>query len=260
MIRRKIIQIDEKLCNGCGECVTACAEGAIRIVDGKARLVSDKYCDGLGACLGECPQGAIRIIEREAEQFDEAAVKQAMKAATPKSHVGCPGAAVMSMLPVVDASLSAESSPECKEALTPGPDHSVVPAKGRGESKGLANWPVQLHLVPPHAPFLKGADVVLAADCVPAAMAEFHSRFLGGRPLLIGCPKLDDVRAYVEKVAAILRVAEPRSLTVAHMQVPCCTGLMRIAAEAKVLAASEAPIFETVVSIRGEVMKTAEPA
>jgi hypothetical protein len=249
--------------------VTACAEGAIRIIDGKAKLVSDKYCDGLGACLGECPQGAIRIIEREAEQFDEEAVQRAM---TPKAHAGCPGAAVMSLLPVVDAPRSAPVQAERQEAFTPGPDHCVVPADQsttlravpvgarREEQAGLANWPVQLHLVPPHAPYLKGADILLAADCVPAAMADFHRGYLRGRPLLIGCPKLDDVRAYVEKVAAILRVARPRSLTVAHMQVPCCMGLMRIAAEAKALAGSEVPIFETVVSLKGEVLTTTEPA
>jgi hypothetical protein len=127
------------------------------------------------------------------------------------------------------------------------------------EPSKLANWPVQLHLVPPHAPFLQAADLLLAADCVPAAMPDFHRRFLRGQPLLIGCPKLDDVRAYVEKLAAILRVAAPRSLTVIHMEVPCCLGLLRIAAEAKNLAGSDIPLNETIVSLRGEVLKFAEP-
>jgi Pyruvate/2-oxoacid:ferredoxin oxidoreductase delta subunit len=249
MIRRKIIQIDEALCNGCGQCVTACAEGAIQIIDGKAKLVSDKYCDGLGACLGECPQDAIRIIERDADPFDEAAVHQALQTAAPHSpalpHSGCPGMAVKTLLPQI--------APLQKSNAAPSPRATE---ENGNESAGLANWPVQLHLVPPHAPFLKDADLLLAADCVPAAMADFHRRMLRGRPLLIGCPKLDDVRAYVEKLAAILRVAAPRSLTVVHMEVPCCLGLMRIALEAITLAQSDIPLHETVVSLQGQVLKS----
>jgi Pyruvate/2-oxoacid:ferredoxin oxidoreductase delta subunit len=256
MTRRKIIHIDEALCNGCGQCVTACAEGAIKIIDGKAKLISDKYCDGLGACLGECPQDAIRIIEREADEFDEAAVNHASQAnpahasiskATSMPHSGCPGMAMKSFLPQISPPQNAgnivfPTSTESQE----------------NESASLANWPVQLHLVPPHAPFLKGADILLAADCVPAAMADFHRGFLQSRPLLIGCPKLDDTRAYVEKLAAILRVAAPRSLTVAHMQVPCCLGLMRIATEAITLAESDVPLHETIVSLQGKVLKTTQ--
>jgi Pyruvate/2-oxoacid:ferredoxin oxidoreductase delta subunit len=251
MTRRKIIQIDETRCNGCGQCVTACAEGAIKIIDGKAKLISDKYCDGLGACLGECPQDAIRIIEREAESFDEAAVHQAhaRKAnATPSQaipHSGCPGMAVKSFLPQI-----APLNKTANEGVT------ATAESQEEESAGLVNWPVQLHLVPPHAPYLKGADLLLAADCVPAAMPDFHRQFLQGRPLVIGCPKLDDARAYVEKLAAILRVAEPRSITVAHMQVPCCLGLMRIATEAKALAESDVPLHETIISLQGKVLKS----
>jgi Pyruvate/2-oxoacid:ferredoxin oxidoreductase delta subunit len=243
MIRRKIIQIDEALCNGCGQCVTACAEGAIKIIDGKAKLVSDKYCDGLGACLGECPQNAIRIIEREAETFDQEAVDHAQHAHPARTlslampHSGCPGLAMQTFLPQVAPQQDAEAT------------------DGSAAAASLTNWPIQLHLVPPHAPFLKDADLLLAADCVPSAMPDFHRHYLKGRPLLIGCPKLDDVQAYVEKLAAILQVAKPRSLTIAHMQVPCCMGLMRIAAEAKSLAQSEIPIHETVVSLQGEILK-----
>jgi Pyruvate/2-oxoacid:ferredoxin oxidoreductase delta subunit len=237
MIRRKIIQIDEVLCNGCGQCVTACAEGAIKIIDGKAKLVSDKYCDGLGACLGECPQDAIRIIEREAEEFDEAAVshQNAPPISVAMPHSGCPGMAVQNLLPIAPPAFSDSQE---------------------NTSASLTNWPVQMHLVPPHAPFLKGADLLLAADCVPAAMPDFHRRYLHNRPLLIGCPKLDDAPAYIEKLAAILRVALPRSLTVAHMQVPCCLGLMRIAAEAKNLAQSDIPLHETVISLQGQILKS----
>jgi Pyruvate/2-oxoacid:ferredoxin oxidoreductase delta subunit len=242
MIRRKIIQIDEALCNGCGQCVTACAEGAIKIIDGKAKLISDKYCDGLGACLGECPQDAIRIIEREADEFDEAAVNHANQTLAPlpktksTSHSGCPGMAVQTFLPQVAPRQASEETSDSATA-------------------SLTNWPVQLHLVPPHAPFLIDADLLLAADCVPAAMPDFHRSYLKGRPLVIGCPKLDDVQAYVDKLAAIIRVAKPRSLTIAHMQVPCCMGLMRIAAEARNLAQSDVPLHETVVSLQGQVLE-----
>ena len=208
MATRKIVEIDEVKCNGCGLCVPACAEGAIQIRGGKARLVADVYCDGLGACLGECPQGAIRVIEREAVDFDEEAAKR---------HV---------------ATLRA------------------APA----EPSALGNWPIQLRLVPPGAPFLRGADLLLVADCVPFALADFHRRFLAGQPVVIGCPKLDDGQQYVEKLAAILTAAGVKSLTVLHMEVPCCTGLVRIAQAAKQAAGSDVPLRDITVSIRGQVL------
>jgi hypothetical protein len=152
-------------------------------------------------------------------------------------HSGCPGMAMQTFPKQVSARRDVEQADD-------------------DTATSLTNWPIQLHLVPPHAPFLKNADLLLAADCVPSAMPDFHRRYLKGRPLLIGCPKLDDVQAYVEKLAAILQVAKPRSLTIAHMQVPCCMGLMRIAAEAKSLAQSDIPIHETVVSLQGEILKT----
>jgi Pyruvate/2-oxoacid:ferredoxin oxidoreductase delta subunit len=207
MTRRKIVEIDETRCNGCGLCVPSCAEGAIQIVDGKARLVSDVYCDGLGACLGECPQGAISVVERDAAAFDEAAAHR---------HV---------------AALRAPSA--------------------------LGNWPIQLHLVPPGAPFLLHADVLLVADCVPFALADFHERYLRGRPVVIACPKLDNTQPYVEKLAAMLTHSSIRSLTVVHMEVPCCMGLVRIAQAARQAAGVDVPLDEVVISTRGEVLPRA---
>lgn len=239
MPTREIVEIDQQKCNGCGQCVPACAEGAIRIVNGKARLVSDVYCDGLGACLGHCPQDAIRIVKREAAEFDEEAVRNhtaRRETVAAGHHHGCPGTAVRSL--VGNALPMARPRPTMPQPPTDG--------------HGLANWPVQLHLVPPEAPFLKNADVVLAADCAAFAMPGFHQDVLRGRPLLIGCPKLDDAQAYVEKLTRILSIAGVRSLTVVRMEVPCCMGLMRIAQAAQAMAGSDAPIEEIVVGVGGQ--------
>jgi len=247
-----IVQIDEEKCDGCGLCVPACAEGAIQVIEGKARLVSDVYCDGLGACLGHCPQGAIAIIEREAEPFDEEAAMAHVRgsAAVMAGSSGtptCPGTAAR------DLRLDVLANSRAPSADIP-PARASEEAAGDEQPSGLANWPVQLHLVPPQAPFLQGADLLLVADCVPFACADFHRRFLHGRPVVIGCPKLDDAQFYVDKLAAILRTAAPRSLTVLHMEVPCCTGLMRIAQGAIEAAHAELPLDNVVISIRGRVL------
>jgi ferredoxin len=233
MARRRIIEIDETKCDGCGQCVPACAEGALRIVDGKAKLVADVYCDGLGTCLGECPRGAITITEREADPFDEAAAR---RAATPVSG-GCPGAAVRSLRLSVLPSFH-KRSPETAS----GPDTSA-----------LSHWPVQLALVPPNAPFLHRANLFLVADCVPFACADFHSLILQQRPVVIGCPKLDNAGAYVDKLAKMLVQSAVQSLTVVHMEVPCCAQLMRIAAESIRLAGQTVPLTEVTVSIDGRI-------
>ncbi len=247
MPQRNIVQIDETKCNGCGLCVPACAEGAIQIVGGKARLVSEVYCDGLGACLGECPQGAIRVIEREAQPFDEEAARQhvsnlkrspARRSAVSPS--GCPGADVQSLVLSV--------LPQPSGGKTPGETQTA-----EGPPSALAYWPIQLHLVPPNAPFLDNADLLLVADCVPFAVADFHGRFLRRRPVVIGCPKLDDTHAYVEKLTAILRHSSIRSLTVVRMEVPCCLGLVRVARSAMQVAGRSVPLEEVTISIRGEV-------
>jgi ferredoxin len=249
MPARKIVQIDEAKCNGCGLCVPSCAEGAIRIVGGKARLVADVYCDGLGACLGECPEGAITIAEREAEPFDEEGARRHVaelraKAATqqPCAPAGCPGSAVRNL------QLDLVSPP-------PAPDR---PASQEGpadeEPSALGHWPIQLHLVPPNAPFLKEADLLLVADCVPFALADFHRRFLRGHPVVIGCPKLDDGQFYLNKLAAMLGMSSIRSLTIVHMEVPCCQGLVRIAQAAVRASDREVPLEEVTISIRGKVV------
>jgi len=248
MAKRQIIHIDEEKCDGCAQCVPSCEEGAIQIIDGKAKLVADVYCDGLGACLGHCPQGALTIVEREAVEFDEEAVAQhlaAMKPNLPTAPAGgCPGAAAMQLR---DASASQPRT------VSSGNGTADAPAPS-----GLANWPVQLHLVPPHAPYLQQADVLLVADCVPFACADFHSRFLDGRPVVIGCPKLDDGQAYVQKLAQIILASGIRSITVLHMEVPCCTGLLRIAEAAVQMAGTETPVRDATISIRGKVLPMTE--
>ncbi|MFH1006391.1 MAG: 4Fe-4S dicluster domain-containing protein [Candidatus Latescibacterota bacterium] len=231
---RKMIQIDEEKCTGCGLCIPNCVEGALQIIDGKARLVSDVYCDGLGACLGECPEGSLSIVEREAEAFDEEVAKAHAKIRSKeeeKASFVCPGAMAREI----------ERCPSGKEAAS----SETHPSK-------LTNWPVQLNLVSPKAPYFKDADLLVVADCVPFAMADFHTRLLRGKTLVVGCPKLDDAGAYVEKLTAILKQADLRSLAVVRMEVPCCFGLVRIVQAAIAASGKDIP-FETItVSIQGE--------
>jgi NAD-dependent dihydropyrimidine dehydrogenase PreA subunit len=236
---RKIVNIDESKCNGCGLCVPACAEGALQIIDGKARLVSDKYCDGLGACLGECPRGAITIEEREAGIFDEVAATSHLKEgneATDELPCGCPSATVSQF----------ERGEKARAA-------GAVWQPSR-----LGHWPVQLTLVPPRAPFLQGADVVLAADCVPFAYAGFHQEFLEGHALLVACPKLDDFEAHQRKLTEILSSSEIKSLTVVHMEVPCCSGLVHLARQAIAASGKDIPLREVTIGIRGTIKNRVE--
>jgi len=215
MTIRKIVKIDEDLCDGCGECVPSCAEGAIQIIDGKAKLVSEVYCDGLGACLGECPQGAISLEEREAEIFDEAAVEKHLakkEEMRPPMEIpcGCPGSGVQSF------------DPKAGPGLAPMASQSA-----------LSQWPVQLMLVPPEAQFLKQADLLICADCVPFCVPDFHSRYLAGRAVVVACPKLDNLDFYKEKLKQILAEARPTSITVLRMEVPCCGGIVQAVVEAR---------------------------
>ncbi len=230
---RNIVKIDEDKCDGCGLCVNACAEGAIQLVNGKAKLVSEIYCDGLGACLGHCPRDAISIEQRQAEAFDEKATQEYLNkqktAAVPAQ--GCPGMKVRHQKPA-----TASSEPA-------GP----IPSQ-------LGQWPVQLKLVSPIAPYFAGAELMLVADCVPFAMGDFHPSLLKEHAIAVGCPKLDDKGYYVEKVAQILEVNEIVSLTVVRMEVPCCSGLTQIARAAVEKSGKQMSFEEITISLDGRII------
>jgi len=239
MARREILHIDEEKCDGCGQCVLSCAEGAIRIIAGKARLVSETYCDGLGACMGKCPQGALTIEVREAPDYDEVAVlhhlaadKVAERRPMVPAPAGCPGAAMRE--------LAHDNRPAASARQTD------IPSQ-------LGHWPVQLMLVPPHAPFLKNADLLVCADCVPFAVPDFHFRYLAGRAVLVGCPKLDNLPYYIEKLKAIFAEAKPRQITVLRMEVPCCGGIAQAAIVARNEVAPPIPLSVHTVGIRGAI-------
>lgn len=242
--KRKIIQIDEELCDGCGLCVPSCAEGAIQVVDGKAQLMAERYCDGLGACLGECPTGALQIVEREADEFDEAAVEAYLQEKERREPQGdpfqpsvCPSSRLQTFIP--RAGVRAGGG-----AATP----SHAPSR-------LTHWPVQTRLIPPNAPFLKGADLLVAADCTAFSYANFHGDFLADKVVMVGCPKFDDVNGYLQKFTEIFRVAGIRSITLVTMEVPCCAGLPMIVKRAMGQAGVEIPTKEIVLSTRGEVLQ-----
>ncbi|GFO54102.1 4Fe-4S ferredoxin [Geomonas sp. Red276] len=242
---RKIVHIDQDKCDGCGLCVPSCAEGAIKIVDGKAQIAADNLCDGLGACLGDCPQDAITIIEREADAFDEEAVEKHLhtqpQAAAPQKpapaphhagHGGCPGSRVASFAPAPSAAPA---------------------APGAKQQSQLAQWPVQLHLVPVSAPYFQDADLLITADCVPFAYADYHRDFLAGKAVVVGCPKLDDNNAYRDKLTELFRVSSIKSITVLRMEVPCCGGIVMAARQALAASGKEIPFKEVTIGIRGDV-------
>ena len=282
MSKRKIIKIDENKCNGCSLCIPNCPEGALQIIDGKARLISDLFCDGLGACIGHCPEGAINIEEREAEPYDEKKVmenivkqgknvikahlehlkdhgekeylkgalevlkekglenpfqKHALKNAHAHAHMhaqgGCPGSKVM------DFSSEKKSGQKTKKRTS-------------ASSSELRQWPVQIMLVPAFAPYLNGADLLVAADCVPFAYADFHEELLKDKVLLVGCPKLDDADFYKEKITQILKDNDVKSVTCAHMEVPCCFGLVNIIQEAVKGSGKNIPFHELTIGIKGD--------
>lgn len=298
MVKRQIIRIDEELCTGCGECIPNCPEGAIQLIDDKARIVSDLFCDGLGACIGHCPVDAITIEEREAEPYDERRVMENVVKQgdnTIKAHLlhlkdhgqdelshqaidylkekgmevpdlegapveapeeqpqpkeepvlahdggetlpcGCPGSAVIDF----------RDTPEC-------PAESVMETQPatKGVSE-LRQWPVQIMLVPPSAPYLKDAELLIAADCVPFAYADFHKDFLKGKILLVGCPKLDDAAFYKEKITQIFKDNNIKSVTVVHMEVPCCFGMVKLVEDAIKASGKTIPIAETTITAKGE--------
>jgi ferredoxin len=280
--KRQIIHIDEDKCTGCAECIPNCPEGALQIIDGKARLVSDLFCDGLGACIGHCPEGAIGVEEREAEPYDERKVMEnivpqgpntirahlhhlkehgadeyfdeaveylkekgiSMPGPGPKGeghppHGGCPGARVMDFGAGRAAAREAGGS---------------VSEEGQRPSE-LRQWPVQLMLVPPQAPYLRGAELLIAADCVPFAYADFHKDFLKDKVLLVGCPKLDNADHYVQKLTAMFREASIKSVTCIHMEVPCCFGLEKIVKSAIKESGRTIPYAEVTIGIKGGVVE-----
>ncbi len=249
---RKIIQINEEKCDGCGLCVPACHEGAIAIVDGKARLIADNLCDGIGDCLGDCPQDAITIIEREALPYDEKAVEKHLAAARSAESAppappagGCPGAAMREF-----AKSGRKNSDPMNSA---GTETGERPAAGRS---ALSHWPIKMELIPPHAPFLKDADIIFTADCAPVALTSFNERFLENKAIILACPKFGDLDLFMDRLTGIVKEALPRSITVIHMEVPCCTGLLVVAREA--IKASGLPIpFEAIqVSLQGEILSS----
>ena len=223
MATRKIIEIDRELCNGCGLCTTACAEGALALdEEDKAVLVRDIYCDGMGVCLNVCPTGALTIAERESAEYDPQATRE---------HV------------------THTRGPEAAAAVHPGQGSAVPPAPSE-----LTQWPIQLHLISPQAPYFKGADLLIAADCTAFTRGSFHADLLRGRKLVIACPKLDDTSRYVEKLAELIRVSGPNSLTVAMMTVPCCGGLLRLVERAVESSGVDMPIHTVVIGLDGEVV------
>ncbi len=243
-IMRKIIEIDETLCDGCGLCVPACAEGAIAIIDRKARLVSERYCDGLGACLGNCPTGALKVIERQAEDFDEEAVKEHLKRRDDVKETApstpprtCPSARIMDL----------DRPTPCQEANRP--------VSQRPRASLLSNWPLQIRLVPPDAPFLKDANLLIAADCTAVAYPDFHNQFVRSRIVLLGCPKFDDQSAYIEKFAAIFRAADIKKITCLIMEVPCCATMMVLIDKAMEMAGRSVPVENIIISPKGDIVK-----
>jgi NAD-dependent dihydropyrimidine dehydrogenase PreA subunit len=240
MAKRKIIEIDEEKCNGCGDCILACAEGALAMVDGKAKLVGEVYCDGLGACLGECPSGALKVVEREACKFDEKEVEKHLKKSHTRGPVkhehaaghfqGCPGSAAMNLKPARPT------------------------AKAEDRASALSHWPIKLRLLGSQAPFLKGADLVLLADCCGVALPGLHSKLVDGRAIALACPKFDDLDEHIEHLAEMIKVAGPKSITVVIMEVPCCRGLLHAAEQARIRAGVKVPIVRMVVGRDGRVL------
>ncbi|MBU0496760.1 MAG: 4Fe-4S binding protein [Candidatus Thermoplasmatota archaeon] len=276
MPKRKIIIINEKKCTGCGLCIPKCPEGAIQIIDNKARLISDLFCDGLGACIGHCPEGAIQIEERNAKPYDERQVmeniikagtntiiahlthlkehgehdlynqaqqilkeknihidrKQTQQEKTP-TPCSCPGSQTNNELLDTETSTTHDSTPS-----------------------QLRQWPIQFHLINPHAPYFKNADLLLTADCVGYSLGDYHNQYLRGKRLIIACPKLDTNReTYIEKLISLIQDAKINTLTVIMMEVPCCQGLLQLAKTAATQATRKIPIKSIIVSIKGEILR-----
>ena len=249
MINRKIIKIDEDLCTGCGNCVVACAEGALEVIDGKARVVNEIFCDGLGACIGECPEGALEIIEREALEFDEEAVENHLESFKhAEKDMNSVKERITNEVPIPCGCPSSKTL-----IFSDIKDETEIAGK---ISSNLRQWPVQMHLISPIAPYYHGADVILSADCVAYSYGDFHRDFLKNKSIAIACPKLDQGREnYIEKIEALIDDAKINTLTVAMMEVPCCSGLLSLAQEAAKRANRKVPIKYIVIGLQGDILK-----
>ena len=232
-MKRKIIAIDEELCTGCGECLPNCAEGSLRIVDGKAKLVADKLCDGLGACLGHCPTGALSVIEREAEAFDEEAVEKFLADERENKTSVCPSAQV--------------KTGSCQTVNWPTTQH---------DNSALSHWPVQIRLVPPSAPFLENCDLLIAADCTAVACPSIQQDFIQGCKVMMGCPKFDDQQLYVDRFTELFSTRKLKSITILIMEVPCCAAMLQIVRKAYSQANTKVPVRHVVISTQGAVTDT----
>ncbi|MCU0600366.1 MAG: 4Fe-4S binding protein [Desulfobacterales bacterium] len=235
-VTRKIIQIDDELCDGCGQCVPNCAEGALQIVDGKARILADNLCDGLGACLGECPNGALKIIEREADDFDEHAVEKHLARQKDEKPMacGCPSHQIQTFMP------SSAGQGTNRETAS--------------SASALSHWPIQIRLVPADAKFLKNAHLLVLADCAAVSLPNLHQELLAGKAVMMGCPKFDDAEAYIEKFKEVFAKAGIQSITIAYMEVPCCSGLPWIVKKALESGSFNIPVTEIVISARGKIL------
>lgn len=268
-MRRRIIEIDEEKCDGCALCIPACPEGAIQMIDGKARMVSDFYCDGLGACLGHCPQGAISVIEREAGDYDEGQVMQNVIAQGQQAIIqhlqhlrehGETENLKVAMAVLQDHQVHTAQPPH--SGGCPGSRNQTFrvsendPLSGEEIPSALSHWPIQMHLISPLAPQYQGADLLLAADCVAFSMGNFHQKYLKGKTLAIACPKLDQgMDVYLQKLIALIKQAGINSLSVMVMQVPCCSGLVQLARQALQESGRIVPLTVTVVGVKGEILQ-----
>lgn len=286
MAKREIITIDEEKCNGCGSCVPGCPEGALQIIDDKARLISDLFCDGLGACMGDCPEDAISIIEREAEPYDEVRVMENIVKQgenTIKAHLehlknhGETGFLKQATDYLEENGFEnpLEKEVEADQAAGAEANEDKLPCGCQGskvmdlrdddradadsgdngvkQKTELRQWPVQIHLVPVNAPYFDNADLLIAADCVPFAHANFHRDLLKGKILLVGCPKLDDAGFYKDKITEILKENNIKSVTIAHMEVPCCFGLVKLVNDALADAGKDIPLDDIMIKVNGEI-------